>query len=211
MPFVPVPNTLLVEPQFEWDGQRCENTYYFERATGWIGEDVMNFLSEITALIESDLMPLLSSTLKLVRTVGTLLDAVDALSLTYTPPAPISGSDINQPMPNSVSYTVSFLTAKRGRSNRGRNFALGLTTSDASANTINAATRTGLLAYYSLLRTMAASEYSATMVVVSKYSGYLPNGKPAPRAVGLTEPITSFTTFDPTLDSQRRRLPGRGK
>jgi len=165
----------------------------------------------VRSLIETDLLPLLSTLTQLVRVVGTLLDAADSLGLVLNVSPPVAGSAAGFPLPNNDSYVITFNTAARGRSGRGRNYILGLTTSDQlTANTVTSGFRTGLLAYYTALKALA-SENGAEMVVVSRFSGVDADGDPIPRAEGVARAITSFSTADTTLDSQRRRLPGRGQ
>lgn len=210
MPFVPVPNTLMVEVVFEKSGEVVENTMYYERPDGWTLEVAEGFLGALRTIIQEELMPLLSTTIQLVRLVGTLLDAVDSFSVTQTVSPPFGGSDGGFALPNNVAYTVTFLTAQRGRSFRGRNYVTGMTDGDLSGpNNVDSDFRTGVLAYYDTLRAVGIPS-NTIMVVVSRFSGVDSAGKPIPRAVGVTTPITGFTTFDTVLDSQRRRLPGRG-
>jgi len=210
MPFVPVPNTLMVETVFEQGGQIVENTSYWERPDGWSLEVVQGFIGAVRTLIQEELMPLLSTTIQLVRLVGTLLDAADALSYTLTVSPPFGGSAAGTALPNGSSYTISFLTAGRGRSNRGRNYIAGIpVTGTVDNNHVDPDFRTGLLSFYESLRALGVPS-STFMVVVSRFSGVDGDGKPIPREVGVTSTITSFATFDDVLDSQRRRLPGRG-
>lgn len=203
MPFVPVPNTVQVEVIYEWNGQVVENTFYIESTAAWAANGISDLLELIRGIIATDLMPTLSSAIQLVRLVGTLLDAVDAVSVVLNVSPPISGSVAAESLPNNVTYTITFLTNQRGRSFRGRNYVPGLTIDSVSSNTIAAGVRTALLDFYTTLRA-AILESNYTMVVVSRFS----NG--AARTTGVTTPITGFTTYDATLDSQRRRLPGRG-
>jgi hypothetical protein len=46
---------------------------------------------------------------------------------------------------------------------------------------------------------------------VSRYSGIGTDGKPIPRTEGIATPVTQVVITDHTIDSQRRRLPGRGR
>lgn len=209
MPFIPVPNTVLIEPIFEWDGQRVENTYYFERISEPTLEEVTSFLSGIRTIIQEELMPLLSSLIQLVEIVATLLSTAESFSVSETVSPPFAGEIEDESVPSNVSYVITFKTALRGRANRGRNYIAGLPNSAVATNTIDAGVRTALLAFYDTLRAGAAAG-GWTMVVVSRFSGVDGSGNPIPREVAQTTPITSFTTFDPTVDSQRRRLPGRG-
>lgn len=210
MPFIPVPDTLQVETVFELYGQVVENTAYFKNDAGWTESSISDFLDAMRSLVETDLMPSLSTAIKFVRLIGTLLDAVDSLGIVLSVTPPVTGSNVGAGLPNNSAYVITFNTATRGRSGRGRNYIAGLTTADESdANTVNDMFRTGIIAYYTALKALG-SENGATMVVASRYSGVDADGKPIPRATGVTYPITGFSTFDRTLDSQRRRLPGRG-
>lgn len=203
MAFIPVPNTVQVEAVYEWNGQLVENTFYVESTAAWSASGIGDVLVLIRDIIEDDLLPLLSSSLQLVRLVGTLLDAVDAVSVTLNVSPPLAGGVAAESLPNNVAYTVTFLTSQRGRSFRGRNYVPGLTIDSVTANTISATVRVGLLAFYNALRdAIVGSGYQ--MVVVSRRTNN------APRTTGVTTPIIDFTTYDTNLDSQRRRLPGRG-
>lgn len=211
MPFIPVPDTLLVEAIFEYDNQIVENTTYWQNSAGWDAGSVTTWLGQVRTIIEGDLLPLLSAGIKLVRVVGTLLDAVDALSLTVLATPENGGSDASGNLPGNVTYTVSFKTAGRGRSNRGRNYIPGLAlTAKSGTNNVNPTFRTGVLDFYTTLRASALSD-GIDMVVVSRYSGIDSDGKPIPRVTGVTSSVTSIDTADGVLDSQRRRLPGRGQ
>lgn len=204
MPFVPVANTVMVEAVYEWDGQVVENTMYFERTVGGVAEgDITGLLELIRTTIEEELMPLLTTGIQLVRLVGTLLEAIDAISVTLSVNPPFAGGVPDEAMPNNVSYVVSFITAQRGRSFRGRNYVPGLPQTAVAGNHIVPGTRTALLAFYETLAAAAVID-EWLMVVVSRFA----NG--AERVAGVTTPINAFTTFDTVVDSQRRRLPGRG-
>lgn len=204
MPFVPVPNTLAVDVIYEQMGQRVENTLYFEHASpGWTEASINAWLQDLRVLIESELMPLLHAGIALVQLVGTLLDAVDSLSVVLNVSPPFTGSATGDGLPNNVTYTVQFKTNQRGRSFRGRNYVPGIPAQSISGNSVSSGFRTGVLAFYAELLALATAE-GATWVVVSRFT----NG--APRVTGVTTPVTTAATADTTLDSQRRRLPGRG-
>jgi hypothetical protein len=203
MAFVPVPNTIGVDVIYEQDGQRVENTLYFERPAGWDGSTIATFLGELNTYIQTELLPVLSTAIQLVQLVGTLLDAVDAIAVTLNISPPVSGSVTGDAMPNNVTYTIQFKTAQRGRSFRGRNYVPGLPNSAVSSNNVTSDFRTSLLAFYTGLIALAG-DHTATWVVVSRVSGGVD------RAIGVTTIINTPATADQVVDSQRRRLPGRG-
>jgi hypothetical protein len=47
-------------------------------------------------------------------------------------------------------------------------------------------------------------------VVVSRFSGVDEDGRPIPRVAGVSTVVLSYGVTDNNLDSQRRRLAGRG-
>jgi len=203
MAFVPVPNTLAVDVIYELSGQRVENTLYFESPGGWSAAEISVWLANLRTLIETDLLPLLHTSLQLVQLVGTLLDAVDSISIIALVSPPVGGSVSGTQLPNNVTYTVQFKTALLGRSFRGRNYVPGIPQTGISANNIDATLRTGLLDFYTTMQALAVSE-GFEWVVVSRVSGGVD------RTTGVTTPVTTPATADSFLDSQRRRLPGRG-
>jgi hypothetical protein len=210
MAFVPVPNTLQVDVLYLLDSQRVENTLYFERTSGWTLPEIIDWIEQLRTLISEELMPLLNDSIQFIELVARLLDAASSIGYVASVVPPVNGGKGGNCAPNNVSYTIGFKTGLTGRSFRGRNFVPGISSADIADNTIVSDLRTGLLAFYSLLRT-AASESSAPWVVVSRYSGVDPvTKKPIPRVTGVTTPVTSVTTYDNVVDSQRRRLPGRG-
>jgi hypothetical protein len=210
MPFVPVPNTLAVDVLFLLDGQRMENTLYFEKPDGWTGAQIADWLDQLRTLISADLMPLLATAIQFLELVGRLLDTASSIGLSLPITPDVTGGVAVEPMPNNVAYTISFKTGLSGRSFRGRNYIGGLPNTAVTGNDIEAGTRTGLLDYYTALQAMADSN-GTPWVVVSRFSGVDPiTGDPIPRVTGVTTPILTVSTFDLTVDSQRRRLPGRG-
>jgi hypothetical protein len=211
MPFVPVPATIQVDVIYLLDNQRVENTLYFEKGDGWGLGEIEAFLFDLYSYIASDLLPALSEAIQLIELIARLLDTASSLTASYVPATPPTGEVAGDPAPNNVTYTISFKTGLAGRSFRGRNYVAGLPDAAVIGNTINGSTRTALLAFYSGLTALAASN-GATWVVVSRYSGVDPTtGDPIPRVTGVTTPVSSVGTFDTTVDSQRRRLPGRGR
>jgi hypothetical protein len=209
MPFVPVPNTLQVDVLYLWDGQRVENTLYFEEPDGWDAPSIGVFLGELRTLISEELMPLLSVSIQFIELVGRLLDTASSVGVVLSVTPTISGSNPVEAVPNNVTYTVSFRTGLTGRSFRGRNYVPGIPNDAVTGNTIEAGFRTGVLAFYDALMALATVE-GVIWVVVSRFSGVDGSGNPIPRAAGVTTPVISVGTADLTVDSQRRRLPGRG-
>jgi hypothetical protein len=211
MPFVPVPNTIEVETRYLWDTQQVETTSFFERDTPWNAVTIGDWLDQMNTLIQEELMPLLSTSIQLIELVARLLDTASSIGFTLPVSGVVRGGVDFAAVPNNSTYTVSFKTGLTGRSFRGRNYVPGIPDNARTANTIDPTFRTGVLSFYDQLRALATSS-SITWVVASRFSGVDPTtGDPIPRTVGVTTPIISVSTADLVLDSQRRRLPGRGQ
>jgi len=209
MAFVPVPNTLQVDVLYLLAGQRVENTLYFERDGGWSLPQIIDWLEQMETLIKTDLLPALSASITLIELIGRVLDTASSIGFSQPVSSGNTGGVAGNASPNNVTYTISFKTGLTGRSFRGRNYVPGLPVAAVTGNVIGSTTRTAILAFYTALKAMADAATNP-WVVVSRYSGVGMDGRPVPRMSGVTTPIESVTTFDTTVDSQRRRLPGRG-
>jgi hypothetical protein len=203
MPFIPVPNTVEVEVIFEMQDQVVENTLYYANETPSL-ENVTSLLEEINTAIQDQLIPLLSSAITLVRLVATLISVVDGFVVTNTTGMPVSGGGSDDALPSNVALCISKRTALRGRSARGRNYIAGIPL-DAreTQDTLTSAFTSGVVSAFETILGAGADGGWVPVVVSRFHSG-------APRTTGVTNPITNVIVTDNIMDSQRRRLPGRG-
>jgi hypothetical protein len=209
MPFVPVPGTLAIDIIYTLDNQRAENTLYFERPDGWSLAQIITFMDALAVFISTDLIPLLASATQFVELIGRLLDTASSVGFNLPISPPVSGTNTSEPLPNNVTFTTSFRTGLSGRSFRGRNYTVGMPSDKVVGNLVTLDFRTGILDFYTGLIAFAADN-DCTWVVVSRFSGVDGSGNPIPRVTGVTTPVLTVGQFDNVVDSQRRRLPGRG-
>lgn len=204
MAYVPANNVVQVNIRQRILGQQAENTLYFLNSGGWdlesmaaVAEGVRDWwttgpravLSQNNILSEIYLVDLTSQT-----------GPTYTLSVANDPGGPRTGDST----PNSVALCVSFRTGSRGRSGRGRNYVGGWAESSVNGNSFVASDVDAVVAaYQTLVDTPIAA--GVTWVVCSRQSG----GQP--RASALVQPIIAVLAVDDTVDSQRRRLPGRGR
>src|SRR5882672_1879815 len=73
MAFVPVANTVEVQSVYELAGQVVENTFYYEFPSAPAEADIVALLTAVKTVIVDHLIPLLTSSITLVRLIGTLL------------------------------------------------------------------------------------------------------------------------------------------
>jgi len=203
MPFVPIPNTALVELRMTQGEQLIENTFHVEKEGILTVSDLQDIGATFVDWFDNH-RNLVIGTVTLREVAVRDLTTASSLGIIYATGLPLVGLLAGSAMPNSTTIAVKWGTGLSGRSFRGRTYHIGLAESQVSNNSIETATVTGLLASYNLLLTsINGSGY--TMVVASRVA----NG--VPRTTGGTTPILSASFADITVDSQRRRLPGRGR
>lgn len=204
MPFVPAENTVSVAMIFTQANQRIQNVYnvLYDSAPDLA---TMNTLAEdFISWWTTYLQPVVTSNASLVAVDLTLLTTDEGLAITYGTGLPQAGGNTTgQTAPNNVTVAVKWSTILRGRSNRGRTFHIGLQSLQYDQSTLTVAAHGVLVAaYMALLTTINVT--GRNLCVVSKYTGG------AARPAAVRTPITTVS-IDLALDSQRRRLPGRGE
>ena len=210
MPFVPVPGAAEAQLLYTLDGQKCENTLWFTQAEAWDGGSLTQLAEMVWDWWGINMAPLSSSDM-LLREVTTadMSDAAGPVGA-FTSGGGFGGTDGLGAAPNNVTLAVSFRTASRGRSFRGRNYIVGINKEHLTNSIVDVSYANAVGAAYTALIT-AAQDANYTWVVASRFSGVDAEGDPVPRAEGIATPVTSVIVVDNTVDSQRRRLPGRGQ
>lgn len=204
--FIPVPNTALVQLVFDVGVNSVENTLYFNTTAvgGWTESALEDLANVVSTWWELEMAPFAASTVNLREVNATDLSVINSWFASTSPTA--TGEKLTAIMPGNVTLAVSFRTGKIGRAYRGRNYVVGLTEDVITIDTVNSATVSGLaLAYADLPDMVFSVNENASWVVVSRFIGN------APRLQGVTTPVTSIVIVDDTVDSQRRRLTGRGE
>jgi len=211
MPFVPVENTALVEVRMSLAEQKVENTLWVLNDEPWDGGSLEELCSEIVTWWGTSYASITTDQVLLREVVAT-----DQTSLTSAT-ASVSGDSapgehIGGTLPGNCSLAVSFRTAMRGRSFRGRNFVVGIPLEEmSSTNQVQTEYQSAVKDAYDAFAT-AITTASWTWVVASRFSGVDPDtGKPIPREAGVATLVTNTVVVDGVVDSQRRRLPGRGQ
>lgn len=201
--YVPVQDCMEVEVRYIVESQRTENVFTF--STG--GESFVAAAQAVYDVLETGWWPIMRN----FFSTGFAHDSVHVVDMSdqFGPVADFgafanpTGTVNTGQAPLNVAACISLKTNKRGRSYRGRKYmgppALGLI-----AGSFLNSTGQGVIedAFESLISSAGAA--GVPLVVVSKVTGG------APRTNGVQTLVTSASLFDSTLDSQRRRLPGRG-
>lgn len=202
----PVPSTSRVVLNWLWDGQRCANVLHFTNPSGPEAPDAPVVGNAIRNAFNGNLASHVPTNLTLTSILVTQLPAGSGPTVEFTGFLPVSGSSASPSMPNHVSVASKFNTGLRGRSYRGRAFNVGLTEATVTGNNIEAVHRDRLNAFWTALLSIAGGIGGATykLAVVSYYANK------TLRATPVVTAVTNVST-DLIVDSQRRRLPGRGR
>lgn len=205
MPFIPVPTVAQAQIFGRIDAQTTINNLYFvsegppitpgQLATlalglaDWYSSTVLTFLSSAFAFERVH-----------VRDLTTQAGFV-AEDSNGAGPGGAGGAFV----PNNVAPAISFRSAFAGRSGRGRNYIPGTPQSVVAGNTMAPGWMADLVAaYQQLLPSGSLKPVGWSWVVVSRFT------LNAPRPAGVAFPVQTVLFTDTTVDSQRRRLPGRG-
>lgn len=203
MPFVPAPNCASVELIYTSNGQRCENVFNVSQASPFDQVSLAVLAALFKDWFNTELKMDLPGTVTLDLIVAKALDSESAPAIEFSTGLPIAGNmgAWNQ-LPNNVTVAVRWSTELRGRSYRGRTYHIALSEEQVSGNTVDQVFATAILGRYEQLLD-DLDGLNADLVVLSRFH----NG--AERTTAVATPINRVS-LDRTIDSQRRRLPGRG-
>lgn len=204
MAFIPVPDGIKVCMRFTKAGQQVCNVFYVT-TTSTVDD---TFLDGLGAALKtwwtSNVGPGVSSDVALQAIELTDASVSGGLGIEYTTGLPVSGSSSGTALPNNVTLAIKLASGLTGRSNRGRQYLIGLPANslDTDQNHVSSAAQSAIKGWYdSLISDIVA--YGAQLVIASFFTGG------APRTTAVTHEVGSVSV-NPTIDSQRRRLPERG-
>jgi hypothetical protein len=206
MAFVPATDVVQANLRFTLLDQQIENTLYFGFDNGGVQPSDMQTLgTDLISWWGTNVGPHVLDDLVMREVYLTDLTTQTAPTVTVVPGNNTTGDGTADPLPNNVALCVSFRTEGRGRSARGRNYVSGFGENAVSGNAFTNTISNGVRDAYEEL--LDATTYTAawTWVVLSRFE----DGQP--RSAGLVQPVTAVVLTDITVDSQRRRLPGRGR
>lgn len=206
MPFQAVPNAALINVEGLLDGQKTVNTLGFRlNVPAVINAAQLASLCESMAIYWSaNQISQLPSQWTLAKVTGRVLDVEDGPVAESSLNSGDSGLLIGNLMPNNVTLAIAFKTGLGGRTNRGRNYWPGFLEADVTNSAIAQARATNIVDTYAGMMGAGTVDSAWQWCVISrKIIDITGNG----RAV----PITSVVVNDLVVDSQRRRLPGRGQ
>lgn len=195
MPLPLIANATKVEVRGTLFNQQVENVWYVQTADPPLLADLSTIASIFQigyAAFTGPLSQDLTTREVFVRYVGSA--SGPEFTLTIAPPQP--GGAVEDSMPSNVALCLSLRTALAGRRFRGRKYFSGIPVSKVVGDVIDSTLVSNMLTD---INTMIADlATNGTPLSIVSY-------------VGLTiTPVVTCTAVDTLVDSQRRRLIGRG-
>lgn len=216
MAFIPAANTAQVRILQELHGEKLTNTFYVRANAPWGSDDLISLGNTVMDWWASDLADGLSNQISLAGVQVRSMQEEEAPGVELAAVANTVGGLVEASLPGNAALVVKFLTGLTGRNRRGRVFMAGLGEASVTGNQISQAVRDTIVAAWGTLRdTLNGLGYAH--VVASFYNGTelveQPNGetvyRPIARSTALLTEVLSYRA-DLYIDSQRRRLAGRG-
>lgn len=203
MAFIPTAGTVRIDALIDLFGQHCENTFwFFNDGADPTPADLLAIAGDFNDKFSTTMVNHMSPDAAYRGCVVTSQIAVDSPAIEAAL-FPVGGTAGLVGMPGNVSFSVKFSTAGRGRSSRGRNYVVGVPTEVVTQDQVSTDWANLVITdYETFLPGLISGGW--IWVVVSHFTAH------APRVAGLVEPITTVSYADLTVDSQRRRLRGRG-
>lgn len=201
-PFIPVPNTARVRLVYTQFGQTLENVFNFERAGPFSSADLLALNASILTEWTVNIMPEVTVDATLVLIESTALDS--AMGFQETTSVGVVGGNAGGGTPTGVTLAIKFASGLAGRSQRGRMYWIGTSVGQIVGDQYDAGQAAGILAAVTAFFGLVFATTASAHVIVS----YCNAG--AWRITGQTTPVTDYILTDTNIDSQRRRLAGRG-
>lgn len=203
MAFISAINTVKVVLEQLFGTSELANIVYFLKSGGWSEAEMTALLDDVETWWITYMQPYLGNALSLTGLTATDMSSATGPVVTKAVSPAEVGAGTSDPQAANVTAVITFRTAGRGRSSRGRNYIPGLTQDVMDSVTDVLAGWCGYMidAYEAFSDVEVAN--TCTHVVASFYH------EKAPRATALLQPVTGYT-MDTAVDSQRRRLRGRG-
>lgn len=204
MPFQQVPNTMQVTVRFLLFNQIVENVYDVNSPDGIDAAVLADCRDAFIDWVTTQYMPSISHDCFFTGLELQNLSIENGSILSYTAPTPVAGGANAASEPGNVSFCVSLRTGSSGRSFRGRKYVAGVPVVFRAGNQVTADWAADILAAMNGLISVL-SAINQVLVVVSR----IQNGIELVTAQTTAVSNVTYTNLD--IDSQRRRLTGRGK
>lgn len=189
---------------FSCFGQEVVNTLWFERVdeTEWNATELGDLNAQLQSWWETEMAQSLPNDLSLVRITSKKMDAATSLYAELFV-LDVNGEQVGTVAPLNVCLTVKFTSDLSGRSYHGRNYVSAIVVTNLDGNQIDAVWATAIVNGYAALNGYLGVVNAQHIIASTMTDGNQ-------RASGVTVPVRGYSVTDYNVDSQRRRLTGRG-
>lgn len=202
-PYIPADRTAQVALIFQGPGGMAENIFNFIKSTEWSVADVTEIATHMIAWWKTNCIHITSLDYTLVKAIATDLGDANGPQAEIPVTSGGQGTETTEAFPSNVTVAIKLITPLRGRSFRGRNYFVGLPSDASTGDTLDPAYVTAIHDAWATLVGPDSVMPDTELAIVSRCADH---------AWRTTAVVTSVTdlSVDNTLDSQRRRLAGRG-
>jgi hypothetical protein len=200
MAFIPYPDGARAVMVFTQGPLRWTNTLWFEDLTP-ASPTIQDLADYLGGWAGTQIMPNLDDSVQFQYAEVYDMSSVNG-QVYLSSNAPISGGVVGDTSPLNTALVVTFYSAFRGRSGRGRNYITGFGEVDVSTNAVgNAARVTAIENAYINLKDNVQQQSGYYWVVASQFT----NG--VPRVEVLGSQVLTVSVRSNILGTQRRRVP----
>lgn len=188
---------------FATPGGIAMNVLNWDKGLAITETDLFDVGTALVSWWNTEIQPMTSSDICLQEVIMTDISTETGGQVIITADLPSCGAISSDAIPMNATPVISWRTASRGRSYRGRTYHLGISTSAVSNSRLVAGVADDLRDAYALLLdgTYVDPVFSLSIVSRCQDQNWL--------TTAVVTPVTGVLVDD-ILDSQRRRLPGRG-
>lgn len=201
--YIPADRTAEVKVMFQTPGGYAQNSFHFIKSTEWSSTDLDDLAHAMEDWVKGSYLPIVSGQVSYTGIVATDLSDSNGPQVELPCTSGCTGGNGSNVLPSNVTVAIKLTTPLRGRSYRGRNFFVGLTEDAVSGDTVASGTVTAIQDAWDSLVGIDAILTGAALAIVS----YCQAGAWLTSAVVTT---VTAASVENTVDSQRRRLKGRG-
>lgn len=209
LPFIPLPNGAQIVIKGTLFGQVTEEIHWIVFDTSPGASDIQGAAEDYDTWFRGNVLGFLSEDYSYVSTTCNGWSSPSDPTFTVAPPSPLHGGRETPSVPNTVAVVISWKTALRGKSFRGRTYLAGITAVACSdPNTLGSSGVAEVdAAYVEIPGFGGTGPYD---LVVASFVNSLANPTPPHhRTTGVGTPVNA-AIVEATLGNQRRRRPGRG-
>jgi len=205
MPFVPAPNIIQAEIRSRLDNQQIENRIFVNVFHEPTVADMTAIAVQLASTVQVLWVPLMPLTWVCTEFFLRSMHAPNAPQASFPQAAGSNtGTAVSPQMPNNVTLCVSLRSNFAGRSARGRLYWQALNEAQVTGNLVNQGSADAIVQAVRDIDVRMTSIGFAWSIV-----SFFNNNAPRPGGPVYFE-VNDVMIVDLVVDSQRRRLPGRG-